>query len=70
MSTLLVVAGLCLAVMAGLHVRIAEALILSYTLFEPGNPISAVDVSRWGIGRVSHAFALGLTQVDLTRGAF
>ena len=61
MSTLLVVGGLCLAVMAGLHIRIAEALILSYELFEPGNPISAIDLSRWGIARVSQAFALGLT---------
>ena len=61
MSTLLVVGGLCLAVMAGLHIRIAEALILSYELFEPGNPISAIDLSRWGILRVSQAFALGLT---------
>jgi flagellar biosynthetic protein FliR len=60
MSTLLVVAGLCLAVMAGLHIKIAEALILSYQLFETGNPVSAIDLSRWGIDRIGHAFALGL----------
>lgn len=60
MSTLLVVAGLCLAVIAGLHIKIAEALILSYGLFEPGNPISALDLSRWGIDRIGRAFALGL----------
>lgn len=61
MSTLLVVAGLCLAVMAGLHIRVAEALILSYELFEFGTPISSVDLSEWGISRVSHVFSLGLS---------
>ncbi len=61
MSTLLVVAGLCLAVLAGLHVRIVEALIQSYSLFEPGRPISSVDVSQWGIGRVGYTFGLGLS---------
>ncbi|MDA8746708.1 flagellar biosynthetic protein FliR [Litoreibacter sp.] len=61
MSTLLVTGGLCLAVMAGLHVRIAEALILSYVLFPTGNPIAAADLSLWGIRRIANAFALGLS---------
>ncbi|MEM9581654.1 MAG: flagellar biosynthetic protein FliR [Pseudomonadota bacterium] len=61
MSTLLVVAGLCLAVMAGLHVRVAEALIESYQLFPLGNPVAAADLSMWGIDRIGRAFALGLS---------
>ena len=61
MSTLLVTAGLCLAVMAGLHVRVAEALIASYGLFPIGNPIAAADLSVWGIDRIGRAFALGLS---------
>ena len=61
MSTILVVSGLCLAVMAGLHIRIAEALILSYDLFEFGQVIPSIELSEWGIGRVAHAFSLGLS---------
>lgn len=61
MSTLLVTGGLCLAVMAGFHVRAAEALISSYQLFPIGNPVAAMDLSTWGIERVGRAFSLGLS---------
>ena len=61
MSTLLVVAGLCLAVMAGLHVRIAEAFILSYELFEFGKAAPSMELSEWGVGRVKESFELGLS---------
>lgn len=61
MSTLLVVAGLCLAVMAGLHVRIVEAFILSYDLFEFGQPVPSMQLSEWGVGRVKAAFELGFS---------
>ncbi len=60
-STLLVVGGLCLAVMAGLHVHVAEALILSYDLFPIGQLISSGELADWGIGRVSSAFAFGFS---------
>ncbi|WP_299194033.1 flagellar biosynthetic protein FliR [uncultured Litoreibacter sp.] len=60
-STLLVVAGLCLAVMAGLHIRVCEALILSFQLFQPGGRIGPSDMATWGISRVAHAFEHGLT---------
>ncbi len=61
MATLLVVAGLCLAVMAGLHVRVAEALIMSYEVFPAGQSILAADLTRWGIAQIAQAFSLGLT---------
>lgn len=58
---LLVAAGLALAVMAGLHVRVAELLILSYSVFPPGTLPAAADVARWGVAGTGHAFALAFT---------
>ena len=58
MGYVLVVAGLALAVMAGLHVRAAQFLILSYDLFPPGHLPEAHDLSLWGIERISQAFSL------------
>lgn len=61
MSTLLVVAGLCLAVMAGMHVKVVEAFILSYELFLFGEIIPSIELSEWGIGRIAYTFSLGLS---------
>lgn len=58
---LLTMAGLALAVAAGLHVRAAELLILSYDVMPAGRLPSAADMSDWGLAQVSRAFALGLT---------
>ncbi len=58
---LLVIAGLALAVTVGLHVRIAEHLILSYQLFPPGQPIPAADLAEWGTGRTARAFSLAFS---------
>lgn len=60
-STLLVVSGLCLAAMAGLHIRIVEVFIVSFELFPPGQPLLAADLASWGVEKVAHAFALGLS---------
>jgi flagellar biosynthetic protein FliR len=57
-SHLLVVAGLALATMAGLHVRLAELLVLSYDLFPPGRLPSPEAVGAWGVERTAQAFAL------------
>lgn len=57
----LVVAGLALAVTLGLHVRVAEALILSYDLLPPGRFPAAEDVARWGLAQVARAFALAFS---------
>lgn len=61
MSTLLVVAGICLATMAGLHIQVVEAIILSYDLFKPGNPISAIDLTNWGVEKIAQTFSLGVS---------
>lgn len=57
----LVFGGLALAVMTGLHVRIAEVLILSYDLFIPGQLPDASMLSEWGVTQVAHMFALAFT---------
>lgn len=58
---LLTMAGLALAVMAGLHIRVAEALILSYQVLPAGALPAAADVAQWGLAQISRAFALAFT---------
>ncbi|AMY68040.1 flagellar biosynthetic protein FliR [Frigidibacter mobilis] len=61
MGHLLTVGGLALAVMAGLHVRLAEALILSYQALPAGVFPAAADILGWGLGNVARAFALAFS---------
>lgn len=58
---LLTIAGLALAVMAGLHVRVAEAFVGSYAAFPAGIFPNPGMVAEWGTLRVAQAFALGFT---------
>lgn len=58
MGYLLVLAGLTLAVIAHLHVRVAEFLILSYRLFPAGTGLAAADLASWASGHVARLFAL------------
>lgn len=60
-SHFLTMAGLALAVTAGLHVRIAEYLILSYDLLPAGRMPLATDMSAWGLGVVAQTFALAFS---------
>ena len=55
---LLVYGGLALAVMAGLHVRIAEVIILSYDVLIPGQFPDASMLNSWGVSHVAHMFSL------------
>lgn len=55
---LLVFGGLALAVMSGLHVRVAEVIIMSYDILAPGQFPDAGMLSNWGVSRVAHAFTL------------
>ncbi len=57
----LTAAGLALAVMAGLHVRLAETLILSYSLVPVGAFPSAADFAEWGLAQTAQAFALAFS---------
>ncbi|MEM9249762.1 MAG: flagellar biosynthetic protein FliR [Pseudomonadota bacterium] len=58
---LLVVAGLALAAMAELHLRIAEALIETYRLFPIGTVLNAGALAEVGIAHVARAFSLAFT---------
>ncbi len=56
---IMVVAGLAIAVILGLHVKIAQYLIYSYELMPPGKLPVPSDLLTWGVARVARAFALG-----------
>lgn len=58
MSQILVMGGLALAVISGLHVRVAELLILSYDLVPAGRLPDAGLLADWGVAQIAHAFAL------------
>lgn len=58
---LMLMSGLAFAVMLGLHVKMAEFLILSYDMMPPGQIIGAAAVAQWGTARVGQAFALAFT---------
>jgi flagellar biosynthetic protein FliR len=58
---LLVTGALALAMILGLHVRLAELAVLSYRIFPPGQLPGAPDVAQWGIARVAHAFGFAFT---------
>jgi flagellar biosynthetic protein FliR len=61
MSHILVIAGLALAAMSGLHVKLVLAMISSFDLFPPGQRIDTEALASWGTERVGHAFALSFT---------
>jgi len=54
-------AGLALAVMAGLHVKLAQALILSYNVLPAGAFPKAADIAEWGIWHVAQSFSVGFS---------
>lgn len=60
-AQILMLAGIALAVVTGLHVRVAEVLILSYEVLPPGRLPGGQDVARWGLWQVAHGFALSLS---------
>lgn len=57
----LVVSGLALAMILGLHIRVAEFIIWSYDPFPIGEFPDPSDLSVWGIAQVAHAFSLAFT---------
>ncbi|MEH6644366.1 MAG: flagellar biosynthetic protein FliR [Sulfitobacter sp.] len=61
MGHILVMGGLTLAVMTGLHVRVAEMVILSYDMLPMGRLPSGADVSEWGVDQIRRAFSLAFT---------
>jgi flagellar biosynthetic protein FliR len=57
----LIVGGLALAVMAGLHVKAAALVILSYDMLPIGRLPDGSVVSQWGVAQIRHAFELAFT---------
>lgn len=55
----MVISGLALAVILGLHVKLAAFLVLSYDLLPAGQLPVPSDLMEWGVTRVARAFALG-----------
>lgn len=60
-SQLFVITALALAVAGGLHVRVAELLILSYDILPAAQMPGAADLAEWGTAQMARAFALGFT---------
>jgi flagellar biosynthetic protein FliR len=60
-GNLLVVAGIALALAAGLHLRAAELVILSYSLLPPGGYPSPGDAADWSLDLVRQTFSLAFT---------
>lgn len=61
MAQVLLIGGLALAVMAGFHVRVASALILSYEVLPAGVFAPAAMLADWGLSQVTRAFALAFS---------
>ena len=61
MGAILMLAGITLAVMAGLHVHLAEAILRSYALLPAGRFVGAHDLGGWGVDRVTASFGLALS---------
>ncbi|SEO00128.1 flagellar biosynthetic protein FliR [Palleronia pelagia] len=57
----IVISGLCLAVLSGLHVKVAQMIVFSYDLLPAGDFPDPGDFLAWGISRTAQAFALGFT---------
>ena len=60
-GNVLMLAGVTLAVAAGLHVKVAVAIARSYEILPMGLPVPAADVAIWGTARIAQAFALGFS---------
>ena len=58
---LLVISGLAVAVLAGLHIQIIDALVDTYRLFPVGNLVDPSSLARWGTERIAQAFSLAFT---------
>jgi flagellar biosynthesis protein FliR len=57
-GNLLTMASLALAVLAGLHVKAASLLILSYHVLPAGRFPAAADMANWGLLQIVHSFSL------------
>jgi flagellar biosynthesis protein FliR len=61
MGALLMLGGITLAIIAGMHLHLVAAFIRSYTLLPAGQMPLAGDLGAWGVGRVAASFGLALS---------
>lgn len=61
MGYILIISGLALAVITGLHIKAASLIILSYDLLPMGQLPTGTLVSTWGVAQIAKAFALAFT---------
>ncbi len=61
MGNLFLIAGIALAMTAGLHVRAAELVLLSYDILPAGAYPRAGQAADWGLALVSRTFSLAFT---------
>jgi flagellar biosynthetic protein FliR len=59
-GNLFLIAGIALAMSAGLHVRAAELVILSYDILPAGGRPTAEDAADWGLALIGRTFSLAL----------
>jgi flagellar biosynthesis protein FliR len=57
-GNLFLIAGIALAMSAGLHVRAAELVILSYDILPAGGRPMANEAADWGLALISRTFSL------------
>ncbi|MEE4189545.1 MAG: flagellar biosynthetic protein FliR [Roseobacter sp.] len=61
MGYILIIGGMALAAMTGLHVKAAQLVILSYQFLPLGRFSDASVISEWGVNQVARAFSLAFT---------
>ena len=61
-GNILMLAGLTLALVTGLHIKAALAIASTYKLFPLGTIPVAGDIAEWGIARVANVFTFGFTM--------
>lgn len=61
MGNLFMIAAVTLALIAGLHVKAAELLLLSYDILPAGGQPSAADAADWSLGLIGRTFSLAFT---------
>ena len=60
-GNLLTVAALALAVLAGLHIKAASLLILSYQVLPAGGIPNSADMADWGLMQITNALVLAFS---------
>ncbi|MEP0964466.1 MAG: flagellar biosynthetic protein FliR [Roseobacter sp.] len=61
MGYILIVAGMALAALAGLHIKAAHLILITYEFLPIGQFVEASQLSEWGVKQVAHAFSLAFT---------